>query len=151
MRNSLSERFEAKYFKEPNTGCWLWTGAVGADGYGNFGLDDRTTARAHRFSYEIQHGKITHGACVLHHCDTPLCVNPAHLWLGTRADNAADRDAKGRQPKGEKHGRAKLTETQAAHIRLRQMTQRAYAELYGVSQSLASLIQRGKKWQHAKS
>lgn len=78
---------------EPNTGCWLWTGIMTRDGYGKLVTDrgdTRTNSRAHRLSYELFHGPIPNGLVVCHHCDTPLCVNPQHLFIGTVGDNVRD-------------------------------------------------------------
>jgi hypothetical protein len=79
--------------------CWEWTGkARHPFGYGVFGLGTRQagTMQAHRFSYQLYVGPIPDGMCVLHKCDNPPCVNPDHLFLGTRADNNHDMIAKGR-------------------------------------------------------
>lgn len=91
--------------RDPN-GCWMWTGEKGKGGYGMF---ERGSIRQlpHRYSYELHHGRIEGHVpghpelewCVCHHCDTPGCVNPAHLFLGRDADNAADKVAKGRHRK----------------------------------------------------
>jgi hypothetical protein len=78
-------------------GCWLWKGSPAAGGYGRAGIGSRKTALAHRVAYEIVKGDVPDGMCVLHHCDVRLCVNPAHLFVGTRGDNARDMAAKGRQ------------------------------------------------------
>lgn len=92
--------------------CWLWTAGTNSQGYGLFNRGTRPTVcvLAHRFSYEIHRAK-PGKKCVLHHCDVPACVNPAHLFTGTRTDNAKDKVAKGRQkgPRGEDHPKAKLT------------------------------------------
>ena len=100
-------RFMGKIETSP-TGCWLWNGARNRDGYGSFWNGERLQGRdgkrggprmvlAHRWSYEHHHGAIPKGVCVLHRCDTPACVNPDHLFLGTQRVNVADCAAKGRR------------------------------------------------------
>ena len=93
----LIERFLAKVEKT-NT-CWLWCGAVNYKGYGVIGLGTRKDGNAlsHRAAWMIYKGSIPSGMDVLHRCDTPACVNPDHLFLGTQQDNMKDRDTKGRQ------------------------------------------------------
>jgi len=92
----LEERFEAKVMPEPNSGCWLWVGSWNQDGYGGIAVPGRGHERAHRVSWEIAHGSIPLGLMVLHSCDTPPCVNPAHLFLGTQLHNMRDAAKKGR-------------------------------------------------------
>lgn len=99
------------------TPCILWSGAVGTDGYGVISLGRGRLARAHRVAYEQINGPIRDGLCVLHRCDTPLCVNPDHLWLGTRTDNSNDKVAKGRIPHGESHWNSKLNPDAVNEIR----------------------------------
>jgi hypothetical protein len=95
----LRDRFEARTSRHAGA-CWLWTGSRSAEGYGSIRVDGKMR-KAHRVAWELANGPIpagagAHGTCVLHRCDNPSCVNPDHLFLGTNADNARDRQAKGR-------------------------------------------------------
>jgi hypothetical protein len=92
------ERFEGRFIPEPNSGCWLWTGATGGtSGYGKFyDTQTRRNLWAHRASWVLHCGPIPDGMLVLHKCDVRVCVNPDHLFLGTYVDNVADMIAKGR-------------------------------------------------------
>lgn len=93
------ERFWKRTDKALN-GCWIWAGAVwGNNSYGCVKFNGRTW-NAHRLAYSLEKGEIPAGLCVLHACDTPLCVNPDHLFLGTQKDNIADRARKGRTSNG---------------------------------------------------
>ena len=103
---ALDERFWAKV--EKGDGCWLWTGATSRRGYGSITIDGRSVA-THRVSYEAYHGPIPDGLHVLHSCDTPGCVNPAHLRVGTRLDNMRDRAERGR------HANTLKTECPSGH------------------------------------
>lgn len=110
-------------------GCWLWTGPS-TKGYGTFSVSGKLVY-AHRHSWTIHRGEIPNGAHVLHKCDTPLCVNPDHLFIGNNLLNVADKVAKGRQARGLKHSEAvkktalrgernpkhKLTESDVLEIR----------------------------------
>lgn len=91
----LKEAALNKHYKLPS-GCWMWSGSVGTDGYGKTKWKGKTI-RAHRLVYMLTKGEIAEGLFVLHTCDKPDCVNPEHLWLGTHAENEADKDAKGRR------------------------------------------------------
>lgn len=86
---SLYEKFNERWIPEPNTGCWLWTHGSLVAGYGVI-QDGNKSLKAHRVSYELFIGQIGKGLFVCHKCDTPACVNPNHLWLGTCKDNLRD-------------------------------------------------------------
>lgn len=152
---SLLERFEEKFIPEPNSGCWLWTAATKEMGYGVIGLGTRAdgTRKAHRVSWELYRGPIPAGMNVLHKCDTPACVNPDHLFLGTLADNAQDCARKGRNfvpdNRGERATWAKLTLEAAREIKRRRMTSRQYAAAYGCSKSAVERIWEGRNWKSA--
>lgn len=93
---ALAARFFEKTIPEPNSGCLLWTGGSrSGDGYGMIDVAGKTY-QAHRVAWQMEHGPIPSGAYVCHRCDTPACVNVAHLFLGTQRDNVRDAWRKGR-------------------------------------------------------
>ncbi len=138
------------------SGCIEWTGVLDSGGYGNVGIGGRAVL-THRLAWQLAFGDPGR-RCVLHRCDNRKCINPAHLFLGTKADNNIDRDTKGRTARGERlamHGednhRARLTAKQVTAIRKRASsgaTQSALAAEYGVHQSLISGIVNRKYWAH---
>lgn len=86
---------------DPGRGCWLWEGQIAKNGYGQFRrLKHESWRKAHRESYLAFHGELSESDCVLHHCDTPACVNPAHLYKGTQKQNVADMVSRGRARNG---------------------------------------------------
>lgn len=135
-----TDRFWSKVQKTEN--CWLWMGTIRADGYGGFALTARKTVGAHRYSWELANGHaIPASLCVLHSCDVPLCVNPAHLRVGTNAENSADAKARGRTKaaRGSAHPAAKLNEEQVRAILARYAAGEKRSELakaFGVSWDL---------------
>lgn len=143
-------RFWSKVDKSAGPeGCWLWTAGKYKDGYGQFKAFGM--CQAHRISWSLVHGAASRDVCVCHRCDVPACCNPSHLFLGTGAENTADRDAKGRQSRGERHPRAKLTEGLVVKMRELRRAGATVASLsseFGVSIALVSLVTRGKLWSH---
>jgi hypothetical protein len=131
-------RFWPKVAFPEGSDCWEWQGSRDGKGYGMFRVSSTKVRRAHRYAYELFHGAVPDGTVFLHECDNPPCVNPRHLRIGTRAENNADRDSKGRHVPllGEQHGRHILTEDQVRIIR-RAPRQRggniALAKEFGVS------------------
>ncbi len=150
-------RFWSKVDKRSPNKCWNWMAAKANWGYGVIGMGGRAggTVRAHRFSWELEHGPIPDGMNVLHHCDNPACVNPRHLFLGDDAANHRDMVAKGREsspphPKGEGVGTSKLTWGKVREIRRRYATgeanQHQLADEYGVTQPNIGYIVRNESW-----
>ena len=144
--------------------CWLWTGATSPKGYGRFWAGG-VTRRSHRVAWKITNGDIPDGLLVLHKCDTPRCVRPDHLFLGTYADNNIDCRDKGRSAFGDRNGsrihperlergerryNSKLTEADVRSIRKLKGLESQYitAAKFGVSQRTVCVIQRGNGWRH---
>lgn len=130
-------------------GCHIFTGTKDECGYGRIGKDGRYP-RVHREMWEKHYGEIPSGLCVCHRCDTPACINPDHLFLGTHADNMADRASKGRYNNhGEKNPSAKLTELEVACIKallVEGVSQAALGREFGVSDAAIRLIKSGQSW-----
>lgn len=147
---SLSDRLLRCVQYEPNSGCWLWESTTDSKGYGRL-IQDRKVLSAHRASWMIHRGAIPKGLCVCHRCDTPLCVNPAHLFLGTQRDNIQDASRKQRTPLGERQGQSKLKAADVLAIRELEragVLQGDIAARFAVAQSTVSDIVRRKKWPH---
>jgi hypothetical protein len=155
-----SVRFWSKTKREGE--CIVWAAHKWPSGYGAFGWRGKVR-RAHRVAYEITHGPFAESLCVLHKCDNPSCVNPAHLFLGTHADNMKDASQKGRinaapaiaaaarapRPTGERHHAAKLTSADVLAMRQAKASGATISELiekYSVSYAAAYDIVIGNTW-----
>ena len=147
---TVVQRFHEKYVVN-DSGCWDWIASRNREGYGKFKVTGKDI-RAHRFSYELHRGGIPKGDHVLHTCDNPSCVNPAHLFLGRDKENIADKVAKGRQARGEKQHLAVLTAEDVREIRNLYATgdysQRQIGEIYGAAQNTISHIVLRQTWMH---
>ena len=156
-RERVKERVEAN----PSTGCWEWTLKLRPNGYA------RTTYKqqsfyAHRLSYQAFNELDIRGVelDVCHECDNRKCVNPEHLFLGSRQENMQDAQRKGRVASGVKHGEkicgeksgaAKLTEKQVVEILKRRSSGekiKSLAGAFGVDKTTISMIARRKTWRH---
>jgi hypothetical protein len=149
---TATELFWAKVRKGER--CWIWTGAKHRWGYGACNKEYGDT-RAHRVAWTLTNGPIPEGKVVCHKCETKLCVNPAHLFVGTQADNMADNKAKGKSSYGEKSIHAKLTDALVLEIRRRfkftgkrKTNARELAADYGVAPQVIYLAGTGRTWKH---
>lgn len=141
--------------------CWIWTGYLNPDGYGQMLTGSKTDGtrrpgKVHRIMWEMHNGPIPPGMEVCHNCpdgDTPACCNPAHLFLASHDGNMKDAAKKGRTQRGETHSSAKLSSDQ-----IREMRERAaiggrgekarMSREFGMDSSHISRIVKGKKWKH---
>jgi hypothetical protein len=143
----LMERFWSKVDKRGE--CWEWTASKFKDGYGAFSVSGKILP-AHRFAYTLTKGPIPDGLFVLHSCDNRACVNPAHLRVGTDADNKQDVVERKRLA-GVRNGYAKLSEAEVVEIRNSYSAgerQQAIATRYGITQACVSYIINRKIWSH---
>lgn len=139
---AIRDAFDDAYVPEPNSGCWVWTRSLDTEGYGQLNVGARKLKLAHRFSYERMNGPLQPGENVLHRCDVRCCVNPDHLFIGTKKDNAVDMARKGRA------GGRKLSATDVLAIRKDKRSLTAIARDYGVYFTLIGAIKRREKWGH---
>lgn len=129
---------------ERTDGCWLWIGRRTQLGYGQLQRAGRRIY-VHRLSFEAHNGSIPAGLEVCHSCDTPACVRPDHLWLGTHAENIGDARAKGHYA-GERNGRARMTFAQVRVIRSSETPERELADLLGVTPWMIRSVRTGRRW-----
>lgn len=149
---NVADRFEAFVSPEPNSGCWLWTGAVDSLGYGMFWMDGRSH-RAHRVGFVLAGNTIQGKTIVMHRCDNPGCVNPQHLTAGTHKDNTVDAYRKGRRSNhsGSRHGNAKFTEQDVLNMRDQYAKGASLSDLardFSTSTQAVFIIVKRKGWTH---
>jgi len=169
--SEIKTRHKRSFWKKVSVvegSCWIWTGAIHGTGYGIICINGRHTS-PHRVSWLIHNGDIPDDLICCHRCDVRACVNPAHIFLGTQADNMNDKADKGRcnpacgdrngsrtRPdrlaRGEANPRAKLTEDKVRKIRdiyaLGKTSGRRIAKSFGVCPDVISSILRRKLWAH---
>lgn len=159
MLESVRNRLSKYSIKNQSTGCIEWNGCKDKDGYGLLivsGLSEKKrNVRAHRLSYLVNFGEINDGMFVCHSCDNPSCINPAHLFVGTPADNVADMMEKGRYVSGgkphfgESNPKAKLTRKQVDGIIVLKkfgISAQKIADSLGMNKSSIHRIFSGKVW-----
>ena len=149
------ERFLKWVYPEPNTGCWLWGGSENKKGYGNtkkMTIDGHLLRGSHRIAYYLYNGVFDYKLLVCHTCDTPSCVNPKHLFLGTVQENTEDMRKKGRASKGEHRPNSKLKAQDVIEIRNKystgKYTTRQLATEYSMDHGNIGGIIRKLTWKH---
>lgn len=153
---SLEQRIRGSVKVNQETGCWEWQ-KVKRNGYGRLMIGSRTdgtgkSASAHRVSYELFHGDIPAGMEVCHKCDNPCCVNPEHLFVGSKQDNVDDRERKGRNnpQSGSDNVFSKLTEEIVFSARVERAekgtTFMELAKRFGVSKKTIQNAINGITW-----
>lgn len=146
----LAERFWDRVAVGDPEECWPWTGPTFGMGYGHV-AQRKDSKGTHRVAYELANGPIPKGLLVRHTCDNPPCCNPAHLLLGTPADNMRDRTERNRAPVGSKCVIARLVESDIPRVfelRAQGMTVRAIGREFGVSGGTISAVLNRKTWKH---
>jgi hypothetical protein len=149
---TLEQRFWAKV--EPmmdDRGCWEWAGALDGPGYGRLKERSYKCVRASRLSWMIHFGPIPGDLFVCHRCDNRACVNPMHLYLGSRADNASDMTSRFRQARGSRQGCSRLQEQDVLAIRESSAAGVRQAELarhFGVSKGTIAFVVKRVTWRH---
>ena len=130
-------------------GCWKWNAAHTSAGYGQIRIEGKTVY-THRVVWEMGHGSIPNKQYICHTCDTPACVRPSHLFIGTQKDNMQDASRKGRTPRGELCGTSKLTVAEVKQIRISTGTVIEVSKQYNINPSTVSKIRLKQRWKHIK-
>lgn len=149
----LKARLERHTIPEPNSGCWLWAGAVSPNGYGTTRIGGRhgVTRGVHQASWMVHRGSIPAGLFVCHHCDVKVCINPDHLYLGTAAQNTQDATDRGRIKRGEERRNARLSDEIVRTIR-RMSAEWASSREIGISVGVdprhVRYVLQGRIWGH---
>ena len=152
MKISLPEKTSKRFWNkvDKTSTCWNWTASTGHNGYGRFRLNGKLES-PHVLSYKIHNSDYVKGRDVCHTCDNRSCVNPDHLFLGSRSDNMIDCSNKNRNAKGINHYNAKLCSKDIPIIRNlleSKVPIKRIAELFKVSATSISAIKSGKTWKH---
>jgi hypothetical protein len=155
-RGPLRDRFESKFARGGDDDCWPWGATLNNKGYGMvWDFERGRKVLAHRASYELHVGPIPEGLTLMHTCDNPACVNPAHLRVGSHRENMHDKIAKGRarygHMPGSANGNAILTNEAVISLRrdyIAGMDLAGLAKKYGVSRKSLTDYTSGKSWQH---
>lgn len=141
MKKNIIERFNKFIQPIPFSGCWIWMGSLHPEGYGRFNVKNKIM-KSHRVSYNLFRGVIPKDTLVCHTCDEKSCVNPSHLFLGTNADNNADKAKKRRAGK-------KLTIELVLSMRnelKNGASLNSMASKYNVSRAMVARIKQNKNW-----
>ena len=146
---AAAERLAGRIAVSGPDDCWAWTGSRDGKGYGKIGIG-KADWRVTRLVMALEGHKLAADLNVCHHCDNPPCCNPAHLFLGTDADNTADRLRKGRtlQRRGTMNPRAKLTPEMVRQIRNSPLGHRRLAKALGLGRTTIRDARSGRNWSH---
>jgi hypothetical protein len=153
--NTDKNRFYSNIIINGINECFLWRGTTKSNGYGQFKTLNKKWIHAHRYSYEFFIGKIPDDLCILHKCDNRRCVNPEHLWVGTKKDNTHDMYRKKRNgysgSQGENNPKSKLKEKDVKEIReshSKGINCTTLSKTHGVSISAIDRIVRNITWRN---
>lgn len=153
VNKSIQDRFWSKVRKTDT--CWLWLAQLNTQGYGVFHYHRRghpayrsPQIYAHRLSWMFENGQFPEGLEIIHKCDTPACINPDHLTIGTHGENMRDMVYKKRHQYGENHALAKLNVDVIRQIRNDPRSSRKAAPDYRIAASTIRGIRNGRHWKH---